>query len=63
MSRSLRFKLPDTLVDWHWERRLNPHYAAAKAQSSAWLRSFKPFEPIQQRKFDLCDFSKSTHSI
>jgi Delta6-protoilludene synthase len=51
------FKLPDTLEHWPWKRLLNPHFQEVKDESAAWLRSFKAFEPRQQRKFDLCDFS------
>ena len=53
-----RFKLPYTLQSWPWKRLLDLHLQEVKDESAAWLRSFKAFEPRQQRKFDLCDFSK-----
>jgi len=54
---STQFELPTPLAVWPWERRLNPHYPEVKAESDAWVQSFKPFEPEEQQKFDLCNLS------
>jgi len=54
---STQFELPTPLTVWPWERRLNPHYPEVKAESDAWVQSFKPFEPEEQKKFDLCNLS------
>ncbi|KAG5335311.1 hypothetical protein C0989_001474 [Termitomyces sp. Mn162] len=47
------FTLPDPLVQWPWKRILNPHYLQAKAESSAWIRSFNGILPRVQRAMDL----------
>ncbi|KAG5727281.1 Germacradienol/germacrene D synthase [Termitomyces sp. T112] len=47
------FILPDPLVQWPWKRILNPHYLQAKAESSAWIRSFNGILPRVQRAMDL----------
>ena len=58
MSESAtQFKLPLALARWPWERRLVSHYLEVKAESDAWVQSFQPFEPEEQRKFDLCNLS------
>jgi len=50
-----RFKFPRILLQWPWKRQISPHFEEA-GQSLAWAKSFKPFEPNQQEKFDLCNF-------
>lgn len=57
-STGVRFYIPDTLRNWPWPRRLNPHYAVCKAESAAWCESFKAFSPKAQNAFNRCDFSK-----
>jgi len=52
-----QYKLPIPLANWPWQRRLNPHYLEVKAESDAWVQSFHPFEPKEQKKFDLCNLS------
>lgn len=52
-----QYKLPIPLANWPWQRRLNPHYVEVKAESDAWVQSFNPFEPKEQKKFDLCNLS------
>ena len=51
--------LPDILAEWPWPRRLNPYYKEAKAESEAWLESFKAFDTKAQDAFNNCDFSTS----
>ena len=41
MSNSLRYYLPNTLKNWKWPRRLNPHYLEVKADSAVWARRFE----------------------
>ena len=58
MSESpTQYKLPIPLANWPWQRRLNPHYPEVKAESDAWVQSFHPFEPKEQKKFNLCNLS------
>ncbi|THH12036.1 hypothetical protein EW146_g7845 [Bondarzewia mesenterica] len=49
-------RLADLLADWPWSRSLNPLYEEVKAESSAWVASFKPFNAKAQDAFDRCDF-------
>ncbi|EGO20563.1 hypothetical protein SERLADRAFT_476859, partial [Serpula lacrymans var. lacrymans S7.9] len=56
-STTERFRFPDTLANWPFERRLNPFYEEVKAESSAWVESFKPFNEKAQRAFYRCDFN------
>ncbi|EIN12000.1 terpenoid synthase [Punctularia strigosozonata HHB-11173 SS5] len=51
--------LPDNLASWPWPRSLNPHYEECKADSAAWLESFKAFDPKAQSAFNLCDFTNN----
>lgn len=55
--RSSQFRLPDTLRNWPWPRKINPHYAQCKEESSAWCESFQAFSPKAQQAFNRCDFS------
>ncbi|THH07719.1 hypothetical protein EW146_g9231 [Bondarzewia mesenterica] len=48
-------RLADLLADWPWSRSLNPLYEEVKAESSAWVASFKPFNAKAQAAFDRCD--------
>ncbi|KAH9926487.1 terpenoid synthase [Fomitopsis serialis] len=48
------FTLPETMANWH----INPHYDAMKAESNAWLKSFKPFNERSQLAFEKCDFPR-----
>ncbi|KAI0642058.1 terpenoid synthase [Trametes meyenii] len=52
----LTVRLPDTMQNWPWPRRVNSLYEEISAQSAEWLRSFHAFSPESQRAFDLCDF-------
>ncbi|KAF9448636.1 terpenoid synthase [Macrolepiota fuliginosa MF-IS2] len=52
-----RLKIPKTLAAWPWLRAINPHYCEVKAESSAWLESFKAFNPEAQANFNNCDFN------
>ncbi|CAL1709814.1 unnamed protein product [Somion occarium] len=53
----VQFCIPDILRTWPWPRRLSPHYAICKAESSAWCESFEAFSPKAQDAFNRCDFS------
>ena len=52
------YRLPDLLRDWPWPRRLSPHYLEAKAESRAWVLSFRPFDSKAQKAFDACDLGE-----
>ena len=58
MSANTEFRLPNLLENWPWCRSLSPYYEEAKSESSAWVRSFLPFDQKGQRAFDACDLSK-----
>lgn len=62
MSSQPIIHLPDSLARWPWQRDLNPHYEACKAESAEWLESFGAFRPKAQRAFNLCDFSECLSS-
>jgi hypothetical protein len=49
--------IPDTLAYFPWPRTLNPHFEECKAESDAWIQSFKVFTPKAQIAFNKCDFS------
>lgn len=49
--------IPDILARWPFPRRLNQHHCKVRAESSAWLESFRAFSPKAQQAFDRCDFS------
>ncbi|KAF8641803.1 hypothetical protein AX16_009784 [Volvariella volvacea WC 439] len=55
-SDFLRLLFPYTMAAWPWSRRINPFYQEVKAESSAWIHSFHPFEEESQRAFEACDF-------
>ncbi|KAJ4471607.1 terpenoid synthase [Lentinula aciculospora] len=57
MGISQEFRLPDTLRQWPWSRKLNPNYEKVKAESKAWLESFHAFPPKAQNAFNRCDFN------
>ena len=48
MSNSLRYYLPNTLKNWKWPRRLNPHYLEVKADSTTRARRFEGLGPEAQ---------------
>lgn len=50
--------LPDTLKNWPWPRVINPHYKEMAAESNAWAKSFKLFNPKSQYAYEKCDFGK-----
>lgn len=54
------YYLPYTLRNWPWESTIGPHYAAAQAESVAWLESFHPFTPKTQMAFNKAKFSTVT---
>ncbi|EGN95075.1 hypothetical protein SERLA73DRAFT_187364 [Serpula lacrymans var. lacrymans S7.3] len=54
---SERFRFPDTMSNWPWTRQISPFYESVKAESSAWVESFKPFDERTQKAFNRCDFS------
>ncbi|KAF8557453.1 hypothetical protein OG21DRAFT_315398 [Imleria badia] len=56
--RPTKIFIPDLLAKWPWPRRLNPHYAAVKKESAAWIASFGAFSPKAQYALDLCDASR-----
>ncbi|KAF8168816.1 terpenoid synthase [Mycena galopus ATCC 62051] len=50
--------LPNTMADWPWERRINPHFETVKIESESWFRTFKAFSPKAQIAFEKCDFCR-----
>lgn len=57
-SQSSRWvHIPNILASWPWPRKINPHYATCKAESSAWIESFGAFDEVAQEKFNRCNFS------
>ncbi|SJK98686.1 uncharacterized protein ARMOST_01955 [Armillaria ostoyae] len=63
LESGIVFRLPETVANWPWPRKINPYYEEAKAESEAWFRSFEAFTPEAQRAFDRCDFSDSSFSL
>ncbi|EGN95045.1 hypothetical protein SERLA73DRAFT_61540 [Serpula lacrymans var. lacrymans S7.3] len=57
-QKSERFRIPDTLVEWPWQREINPLYEEVKAESSAWVESFHAFDGKTQKAFNACDFKR-----
>lgn len=57
-GKTKTYRIPDSLVAWPYQRRLNPHYETVKAASSSWLRGFRAFGEKAQRAYDACDFSE-----
>ncbi|PBK68860.1 terpenoid synthase [Armillaria solidipes] len=57
LESGIVFRLPETVANWPWPRKINPYYEEAKAESEAWFHSFEAFTPEAQRAFDRCDFS------
>src|SRR6267154_6164661 len=47
--------IPNTLARWPWPRRLNQYYPEVKAETFAWVASFKVFGPEAQQTFHRCD--------
>ncbi|TFK37713.1 hypothetical protein BDQ12DRAFT_137831 [Crucibulum laeve] len=56
-SPTTLYRIPNALSEWPWSRTLSPHYGKAKAESTAWVESFKPFRPKEQAAFNACDFN------
>jgi len=56
MSTPREVYLPDPLVQWPWQRSLNPYYDEIKSESDTWVREFEAIDPNSQRAFDLCNF-------
>lgn len=52
-----QYRIPDLLCHWPWANRLSDYYVEAKAESSAWVHSFRPFGVKGQKSFDACDLS------
>ena len=52
--------IPDMLVGWPWQRRINPLAEEVSAESNAWLRSFSPFTAKSQHAFDKFDLGLLT---
>ncbi|KAJ6458240.1 terpenoid synthase [Mycena sanguinolenta] len=55
---STEFVLPNTMADWPWLRRINPHFEIVKAECEAWFRTFNAFSPKAQKAFEKCDFCR-----
>ncbi|KAF5349098.1 hypothetical protein D9756_009518 [Leucocoprinus leucothites] len=49
--------LPRILTQWPWTRVLSEHYQEAKAGSTAWVESFRPFQGRSLESFRKCDFT------
>ena len=55
-----RYYIHDTLENWKWPRRLNPHYLEVKASSAAWARRFEGFGKKIQYAYDQIDICTSS---
>lgn len=49
---------PDVLENWPWPRRINPHFSEVKAESDAWIESFRCFDARGVKAFNRCNFGK-----
>jgi len=56
MSTPREVYLPDPLVQWPWQKTLNPYYAEVKLESDSWVHGFEAIDSRSQRAFDLCNF-------
>ncbi|KAI9457980.1 terpenoid synthase [Lactarius psammicola] len=52
-----RYYIPNTLENWKWPRRINPHHSEVQPATAAWMRSFRAFSPKAQEAYDRCNFS------
>ncbi|KAF7372856.1 Terpene cyclase [Mycena sanguinolenta] len=53
---STEFVLPNTMANWPWLRRINPHFETVKAESEAWFRTFNAFSPKAKKVLEKSDF-------
>ena len=51
--------LPNTMANWPWPRKINPHFDEVKAEANEWLRSFNALAPQSLKAFEKCDFGMS----
>jgi hypothetical protein len=51
-TMSNRYYLPNTLKNWKWPRRLNPHYLEVKEDSEAWARRLEGLGHNAQHTYD-----------
>ncbi|KAF7368135.1 Terpene cyclase [Mycena sanguinolenta] len=54
----MEFVLPNSMANWPWPRRINPHFEAVKAECEVWFRSFNAFSPKAQKAFEKGDFCR-----
>ncbi|KAJ3491180.1 hypothetical protein NLI96_g902 [Meripilus lineatus] len=52
----MEYTLPNTLANWPWPRRVNPHYDTIAPVSAAWVESFRAMSPSAQKAFNACKF-------
>ncbi|KAH8817571.1 terpenoid synthase [Flagelloscypha sp. PMI_526] len=57
LEHARSYMLPQTLRNWPWQSKLNPHYRLCQTESLIWLRSFQAFSPKTQAAFDKSDCS------
>lgn len=53
-----KYFIPNVLATWPWPRRLNQHHVEVIAESTAWVASFRAFNPKAQESFDRCRIGK-----
>ena len=54
-----RYYIPNTLENWKWPRRLNPHHLEVKEASAAWVGRFEGFGRMAQYAYNQCDICTS----
>ncbi|KAF9441960.1 terpenoid synthase [Macrolepiota fuliginosa MF-IS2] len=58
MEHQVVISLPaEMLGQWPWTRLLSEHYGEIKAESAAWIESFRPFDEIGMNALRRCDGS------
>jgi len=54
-------QLPNLLANWPWQRRINPHYEEARAETEKWVHNLDMFvDEASQTRFDKCQTRGST---
>ncbi|KAF7317857.1 Terpene cyclase [Mycena kentingensis (nom. inval.)] len=50
-------RIPETLRNWPWQRRINPHFEECKRESQTWFDAFHAYSPKKQESINRCDFN------
>ncbi|KAH9071470.1 terpenoid synthase [Lactarius deliciosus] len=52
-----RYYIPNTLENWKWSRRINPHHNEVQAATAAWIRSSGALSPKALKAYDRCNIT------